>query len=134
MLTAAEVAVGKMDFESAMNQGTFLGSGGTVVLDEGDDIVDATLNVAGFYANETCGQCTPCREGCRWMEEILRRFQNGTALPDDIDLLLDVTGHIEGNTICAFGDGAAAPIASAVRKFRDEFEARTGVGALERQA
>ena len=127
LLTAEEIARGTIDFESALNLGTFLGSGGTIVLDEGDDLVDATLNVATFYANETCGQCTPCREGCRWMVEIIRRFVNGTAVPDDLALLLDVSGHIAGNTICAFGEGVAAPIASAVRKFRSDFEARIGL-------
>lgn len=96
------------------------------MLDTGDDIAAATLNVARFYENESCGQCTPCREGCRWMVHILERIAEGTGEHGDIDLLLDVTGQIEGNTICAFGDGAVAPIASAASKFRDEFEALVG--------
>lgn len=124
ILSAQEVSEGTIDFESAMDMGTFLGSGGTIVLDDGDDMVDVALNVSQFYEHETCGQCTPCREGCRWMVRIIRGIHEGTASKRDIDLLLDVAGHIRGNTICAFGDGAADPIAAAVRKFRSEFEAR----------
>jgi NADH-quinone oxidoreductase subunit F len=125
MLTAIEAENSTLDFESAMKLGTFLGSGGTIVLDSGDDIVEATLNVATFYKNESCGQCTPCREGCRWMVEIIKRIASGRGSAADIDQLLSVTGNITGNTICAFGDGAAAPVGSAVEKFRSEFEART---------
>jgi len=124
LLTAAEVAGATMDFESCMGLKTFLGSGGTVVLDEGDDMVEVVLNVARFYAHESCGQCTPCREGCRWMVQILEGIAAGTGRESDIDLLADITRHISGHTICAFGDAAAGPVASAVRKFREEFEAR----------
>lgn len=124
ILTTAEVADATIDFESAMNLSTFLGSGGTIVLDEGDDMVDVALNVSQFYMHETCGQCTPCREGCRWMVQIIRKIAEGVGTTDDIDLLLHVAGQIKGNTICAFGDGAADPIAATVRKFRDDFEAR----------
>lgn len=124
LMPASEIMDSTIDFESAMELGTFLGSGGTIVLDDGDDMVDASLNVALFYKHESCGQCTPCREGCRWMVEILKRIASGLGTTDDIDLLLDVTMHMTGNTICAFGDGAAAPIMSAVQRFRHEFEAR----------
>jgi len=127
LLTAAEVAEGTMDFESAMSMKTFLGSGGTIVLDAADDMVDVILNTARFYEHETCGQCTPCREGCRWMVEILERVARGAADLDDLDLLIDVTRHIHGNTICAFGDGAADPVGSAVLKFRADFEQRIGM-------
>ena len=127
LLTADEVASGTMDFESAMSMKTFLGSGGTIVLDGDDDMVDVVLNTAKFYAHESCGQCTPCREGCRWMVEILERIAEGTASLEDLDLLTDVTRHIRGNTICAFGDGAADPVASAVMKFRSDFEQRIGM-------
>jgi len=129
MLTAAEVADASISFEAAAELKTFLGSGGTIVLDEGDDIVEATLNVAEFYAEESCGQCTPCREGCPWMVEILKRVASGDAVSDDLDLLVDVTRHIMGQTICAFGDGAAGPVQSAVLKFRAEFEARLNGGS-----
>jgi len=132
LLTAEEASGSIIDFESAVEMGTFLGSGGTIVLDADDDLVDATLNVAQFYDRENCGQCTPCREGCRWMVHILRRIADGLGTAEDLDMLLDVTDHITGNTVCAFGDGAAAPIASAVRKFRDDFEARiTGTPFVE---
>jgi NADH-quinone oxidoreductase subunit F len=87
-------------------------------------MVEVVLNVARFYAHESCGQCTPCREGCRWMVQILEGIAAGTGRESDIDLLADITRHISGHTICAFGDAAAGPVASAVRKFREEFEAR----------
>jgi len=116
-----------MTHEAAMELGTFLGSGGTIVLDEDDDIVDVALNVATFYKHESCGQCTPCREGCRWMVEILHRIADGLGTSDDLDLLIDVADHICGNTICAFGDGAAGPVATVVKKFRNEFETRVAV-------
>ena len=124
ILRAEEIADAVVSFEAAAELKTFLGSGATIVLDEGDDIVAATLNVAEFYAEESCGQCTPCREGCPWMVEILERIHAGEAGSDDIDLLIDVTRQIMGQTICAFGDGAAGPVQSAAIKFRDEFEAR----------
>ncbi len=133
LLTAAEVRDASIDFESAAALKTFLGSGGTVVLDEGDDIVEVVLNVARFYAHESCGQCTPCREGCRWMVRLLEGIAAGTGTIADIDLLADVTRHISGHTICAFGDAAAGPVAAAIRKFRPEFEARCN-GATVRTA
>jgi NADH-quinone oxidoreductase subunit F len=128
ILKANEVDGIPMDHEAAFELGTFLGSGATIVFDEDDDIVEVVLNVAIFYKHESCGQCTPCREGCRWMVEILQRIADGLGTSDDLDLLIDVADHICGNTICAFGDGAAAPIATAVKKFRDEFEARVAPG------
>lgn len=124
ILKASELDGLVMTHEAAMELGTFLGSGGTIVLDEDDDIVDVALNVATFYKHESCGQCTPCREGCRWMVEILQRIADGLGTSDDLDLLIDVADHICGNTICAFGDGAAGPVATVVKKFRDEFETR----------
>jgi len=127
ILKASELDGLVMTHEAAMELGTFLGSGGTIVLDEDDDIVDVALNVATFYKHESCGQCTPCREGCRWMVEILQRIADGFGTYDDLDLLIDVAGHICGNTICAFGDGAAGPVATVVKKFRNEFETRVAV-------
>ncbi len=127
ILKASELDGLVMTHEAAMELGTFLGSGGTIVLDEDDDIVDVALNVATFYKHESCGQCTPCREGCRWMVEILQRIADGLGTSDDLDLLIDVADHICGNTICAFGDGAAGPVATVVKKFRNEFETRVAV-------
>jgi len=102
--------------------GSMLGSGGFIVYDEDQSIVKNTWNFARFYAHESCGQCSPCREGTGWMEKILYRILNGNGRMRDIDLLADINKRIEGNTICPLGDAAAWPVASAIRHFRDEFE------------
>ncbi len=102
--------------------GTMLGSGGFVVLDEDQCIVRNTWNFTRFYHHESCGQCSPCREGTGWMEKVLHRLEYGHGKMSDIDLLVDVSKKIEGNTICPLGDAAAWPVASAIRHFRDEFE------------
>lgn len=102
--------------------GTMLGSGGFIVYDEDQCIVRNTWNFTRFYHHESCGQCSPCREGTGWMEKVLWRLENGQGKISDIDLLVDVAKKIEGNTICPLGDAAAWPVASAIRHFREEFE------------
>lgn len=102
--------------------GTMLGSGGFIAYDETSCIVRNTWNFARFYHHESCGQCSPCREGTGWMEKVLHRLEYGHGKMSDIDLLVDVAKKIEGNTICPLGDAAAWPVASAIRHFRDEFE------------
>jgi NADH-quinone oxidoreductase subunit F len=102
--------------------GTMLGSGGFIVFDEDQCIVRNTWNFARFYHHESCGQCSPCREGTGWMEKVLHRIEHGHGHMHDIDLLVDVAKKIEGNTICPLGDAAAWPVGSAIRHFRDEFE------------
>ena len=102
--------------------GTMLGSGGFIVFDETACIVRNTWNFSQFYHHESCGQCSPCREGTGWMEKVLHRLEHGHGNMRDIDLLVDVAKKIEGNTICPLGDAAAWPVASAIRHFRDEFE------------
>ena len=102
--------------------GTMLGSGGFIVYDEDACIVRNTWNLARFYHHESCGQCSPCREGTGWMESVLHRIENGHGRTKDIDLLVSIASKIEGNTICPLGDAAAWPIASAIRHFRHEFE------------
>ena len=92
-------------------------------MDTSTCMVKALLRTAHFYAHESCGQCTPCREGCGWMERILQRIEAGKGLQQDIDLLKNIADNIEGRTICAFGDAAAWPVQSFVTKFRDEFQA-----------
>jgi NADH-quinone oxidoreductase subunit F len=101
--------------------GTMLGSGGFIAFDETACIVRNTWNFARFYAHESCGQCSPCREGTGWMQKVLHRIEHGQGSMHDIDLLVDVAKKIEGNTICPLGDAAAWPVASAIRHFRDEF-------------
>ncbi len=102
--------------------GTMLGSGGFIVMDETTCIVRNTWNFSRFYHHESCGQCSPCREGTGWLEKVLHRIEYGHGNERDIDLLVDVAKRIEGNTICPLGDAAAWPVGSAIRHFRDEFE------------
>lgn len=111
-----------MDEESLKQLGTHIGTAGVMVMDEDTDIVDVTLRIAHFYHHESCGQCTPCREGCGWMEKVLKRVKKGNATRKDIDLLLSICDNIEGNTICALGDAAAWPVRGFIKKFREEFE------------
>ena len=124
-LRGEEVDGVKMDADSLKAAGTAIGTGGVIVMDEDTDVLKVLARIAHFYHHESCGQCTPCREGCGWMEKILRRFVAGEGAMEDIDLLLDVANNIEGNTICALGDAAAWPVQSVIRKFGDEFERRT---------
>ena len=102
--------------------GSMLGSGGFIVFDEDQCIVRNTWNFARFYAHESCGQCSPCREGTGWMEKVLYRLEHGQGNMRDIDLLAEINKKIEGNTICPLGDAAAWPVAAAIRHFREEFE------------
>lgn len=102
--------------------GSMLGSGGFIVYDEDQCIVRNTWNFSRFYAHESCGQCSPCREGTGWMQKVLYRLENGQGKLSDIDLLADVAKKIEGNTICPLGDAAAWPVSAAIRHFREEFE------------
>ncbi|MBY0425067.1 MAG: NADH-quinone oxidoreductase subunit F, partial [Cytophagales bacterium] len=102
--------------------GTMLGSGGFIVYDEDQCIVRNLHSFTRFYHHESCGQCSPCREGTGWMEKVLHRLEHGQGKMSDIDLLVDVAKKIEGNTICPLGDAAAWPVASAIRHFRHEFE------------
>ncbi|MCQ4035153.1 NADH-quinone oxidoreductase subunit NuoF [Kaistella montana] len=115
-----------MNYESLSDggfaTGTMMGSGGFIVLDEDQCVVKHTLTLAHFYMHESCGQCTPCREGTGWMYRILKKIENGQGTMADIDLLWDIQRKIEGNTICPLGDAAAWPVAAAIRHFRDEFE------------
>jgi NADH-quinone oxidoreductase subunit F len=108
--------------EGGFASGSMLGSGGFIVYDETTSIVKNLYTFARFYHHESCGQCSPCREGTGWMEKILHRIIEGHGKPGDIDLLWDIQRKIEGNTICPLGDAAAWPVASAIRHFRAEFE------------
>jgi NADH-quinone oxidoreductase subunit F len=121
ILTADEIDV-KMDFDSLAAIGSMLGSAGVIVMDETTCIVRALYVVTRFYHHESCGQCTPCREGTGWAEKILRRILEGHGRPEDVDNLVTIANNIFGNTICPLGDAAAWPIQSYVKKFREEFE------------
>lgn len=115
-----------MSYESLADggfvSGTAMGSGGFIVFDEDQCIVRNTYNYTRFYRHESCGQCSPCREGTGWMEKILYKIETGKGSMEDVDLLWDIQRRIEGNTICPLGDAAAWPVAAAIRHFRDEFE------------
>ncbi len=108
--------------EGGFAQGTMMGSGGFYAYNDAQCIVRSTWNHARFYHHESCGQCSPCREGTGWLEKVLERLELGEGRTEDIDLLWDIQRKIEGNTICPLGDAAAWPVASAIRHFRDEFE------------
>ncbi|MFQ5652205.1 MAG: NADH-quinone oxidoreductase subunit NuoF [bacterium] len=122
ILTPEEIDV-KMDYDSLAAIGSMLGSAGVIVMDTTTDIVRALHVVTRFYHHESCGQCTPCREGTGWAEKILQRILDGQGRAEDIDNLVRIAGNIAGNTICPLGDAAALPIQSYVKKFREEFEA-----------
>ncbi len=113
-----------MDAESLKAAGSSVGTAGLIVMDEETDLIRVITRIAMFYYHESCGQCTPCREGTGWLWKILKRFEKGEGREGDIDLLMDIANNIEGNTICALGDAAAWPVQSMIRRFRDEFEKR----------
>lgn len=122
VLTADEIDV-VVDIEPMMKIGTMLGSAGIMVVSEDYCVVKLIKRITKFYAHESCGQCTPCREGCRWMEDVLDRIEDGHGREQDLSLLLDIADNINGRTLCALGDAAAGPVTSFVKKFRADFEA-----------
>jgi len=113
-----------MDADGLKAAGSSVGTAGVIVMDEDTDLIRVITRITAFYHHESCGQCTPCREGTGWMHKILKRFETGDATVADIDLLLNVADNIEGNTICALGDAAAWPVQSMIKRFREEFEKR----------
>ena len=121
VLTADEVDT-PLDFDAMAAAGTMLGSGAVIVIDDRACMVQLGLRVAQFYMHESCGKCTPCREGTRWMVQILRKLEVGEAEQGELDLLLNVCDRILGNCLCPLGDAAAMPIASYVAKFREEYQ------------
>jgi NADH-quinone oxidoreductase subunit F len=128
------------DFDSMAKAGSMLGSGAIIVVDDSTPILDVALKVAKFYRHESCGKCTPCREGTNWTVKMLERIDEGTATPMDIEIMASVQEHIIGNCLCVLGDAMAMPIGSMIAKFREEFEEHIeqarirnglGAGALE---
>jgi NADH-quinone oxidoreductase subunit F len=113
-----------MDFDGCRELKSALGTAAVIVMDKSADIVRAMTRISYFYKHESCGQCTPCREGMGWMWRVLTRMSEGRATRREIDMLLEVTKQIEGHTICAFGDGAAWPVQGLIRHFRPEIERR----------
>jgi NADH-quinone oxidoreductase subunit F len=135
ILRADEIDVA-MDFTSLMAAGSMAGSGGVIVMDETTCMIEALHSAVKFFAHESCGQCSPCREGTGWVRRIMLRISAGKGRWQDLDDLLAIAGNMEGKTICVFADAAAWPIQSYITKFRDEFEAyiRTGPKALRMEA
>ena len=120
VLKADEIDVA-MDFDAVAKAGSMLGSAGTIVMDDSTCMVWMAKNLMYFYKHESCGKCSPCREGTGWMLRLLTRIENGEAKESDLDLLWKVTDSISGKTVCPFGDAAIAPPQSTLAKFRDEF-------------
>ena len=110
-----------MDYDSVAKAGSMLGSGAVIVMDETRCMVKALLRLSYFYFEESCGQCTPCREGTGWLYRMVHRIENGQGRPEDIDMLNSVADNIQGRTICALGDAAAMPVRAMIQQFREEF-------------
>jgi len=111
-----------MDYDSLRAVGSSVGSAAVIVMDETTCMVRTLERISRFYKSESCGQCTPCREGTGWLNRVLKRIVDGQGRMEDLQLLVDVAGRIEGHTICALGDAAAWPVQSFLQKFRHEFE------------
>ena len=124
LVPADEIMDAPMDFDGLKALGSGLGTAAVIVMDKSTDIVRAISRISYFYKHESCGQCTPCREGTGWMWRMMERLREGDAEVADIDKLIDVTKQVEGHTICALGDAAAWPIQGLVRHFRPELERR----------
>jgi NADH-quinone oxidoreductase subunit F len=122
VLTADDLDV-PYDFDSLAKAGSMLGSGAIIVVDDSTPILDVALKVAKFYRHESCGKCTPCREGTNWTVHMLERIDRGEATPMDLEIMASVQDHIIGHCLCVLGDAMAMPIGSMIVKFRDEFEA-----------
>src|SRR5271166_3657776 len=122
VLTDADLDI-PYDFDSLAKAGTMLGSGAIIVVDDSTPILDVAMKVARFYRHESCGKCTPCREGTNWTVKMLERIDAGEATPMDLEIMASVQEHIIGNCLCVLGDAMAMPIGSMIAKFRDEFEA-----------
>jgi NADH-quinone oxidoreductase subunit F len=122
VLKAEAILAANMDYDSLKKAGSSLGSAAVIVMDETTCMVRVLERLSRFYYSESCGQCTPCREGTGWLDRTLQRILAGQGKQADIDMLVDVANKIEGHTICALGDAAAWPVQSFIRHFRHEFE------------
>lgn len=119
----AEIAMDmNMDYDSIAKAGSMLGAGSVIVMDESTCMVRALARLSHFYYEESCGQCTPCREGTGWLARVVHRIEHGQGREEDLALLNDVAGRVGGRTICALGDAAAMPVQSFLKHFRHEFE------------
>lgn len=124
ILRADQIDGVTMDANSLREAGSMMGTAGMVVMDEDTDMVELLWRITHFFKHESCGQCTPCRDGTGWLEKIMIKIKNGDGEIKDLDLLLDITTQMEGRTICALADAACWPVKNTITRFRDEFEAR----------
>ena len=131
VLTADDLDV-PYDFDSLAKAGSMLGSGAIIVVDDKTPVLEVALKTAKFYRHESCGKCTPCREGTNWTVKMLERIDAGDATPMDLDIMASVQEHIIGNCLCVLGDAMAMPIGSMIAKFKDEFEAHMESARLRR--
>ena len=122
VLTGDVMMATDMDYDSIAKAGSMLGSGAVIVMDETRCMVKSLLRLSYFYFEESCGQCTPCREGTGWLYRMVHRIENGQGRPDDLDMLNQIADNIQGKTICALGDAAAMPVRAFIKNFREEFE------------
>ena len=129
MLIKSQCEEALMDFDSLKSMQSGLGTAAVIVMDKSTDVVDAIARLSYFYKHESCGQCTPCREGTAWLWAIMERMKTGNARVEEIDMLQELTKQIEGHTICALGDAAAWPVQGLIRHFRPEMEARINASA-----
>ncbi len=134
LVPASQIMDAPMDFDGLKELGSGLGTAAVIVMDKSTDIIQAISRISYFYKHESCGQCTPCREGTGWMWRVMEKMRQGTADIEDIDTLYEVTKQVEGHTICALGDAAAWPIQGLIRHFRPEMEARIREQSGEPQA
>jgi len=134
VLTAEECENCNLDYESIVTAGSMLGSGGLIVMDETTDIFETTRNLTHFYHHESCGWCTPCREGTRWLENVFDRMHRFEGKSGDIELLHELADKILGKSFCPLGDAAAMPVQSAIDKFRPDFERRIKLDLVQIQA
>ena len=128
VLKAEEIKGLNLDYESVQARGSLLGSAGVIVMDDSACMVNCLLNLSRFYGHESCGQCTPCREGAPWLAKILGRIEHGQGQGGDLELLLDICDNIAGKTICPFGEATAWPVQGFLKRFRDEFTAHITAG------
>jgi len=132
MVPAEQIMDAKMDFDTLRELQSGLGTAAVIVMDKSTDLIKAIARISYFYRHESCGQCTPCREGTGWMWRVLERMAKGEAAHDEIDMLLEVSKQVEGHTICALGDAAAWPVQGLIRHFRHEIEERINEYRLPR--
>jgi NADH-quinone oxidoreductase subunit F len=121
--TVLEAEASLMDYEGFVAQGTMLGSGGVIVIDDAQNLVKQIARAARFFAHESCAQCTQCREGTAWTTKILERIVAGDGTPEDLDTLLEIAENMTGKTICVLSDSCATPVISGIKKFPGDFEA-----------